>query len=73
MDQFQLGDLVFLKDVSGPEMIVAKIEDQQCECWWFNKNYDFRRESFPTAMLEKHKPSSTGFVGISAELRKEKF
>lgn len=61
--KFQVGDVVRLKGVFGPQMLVEDprfLSSGTCDfevwCVWFDGSYDLHGDSFPSVLLEKVTP-----------------
>lgn len=68
---FKAGDVVRLKPVKGPWMLVESCDGNAAVCFWFDKNDAGHRETFPTSFLEAKKSESGGIAGFAGVQRKQ--
>ena len=65
MADYKPGDVVRVKPIKGPWMVVESCGDQNTVCTWFDKNDTWRKETFVTAFLEQRKIEPSEISGFA--------
>lgn len=57
MDDFKVGDLVQVKGISGPTMVISVVGKGVCNCVWFDREGKISIIEFQTVLLQSAKLS----------------
>jgi uncharacterized protein YodC (DUF2158 family) len=65
MADFKPGDVVRVRPIKGPWMVVESCEGRSAVCFWFDKNDTWRKETFISELLEQRKSETSGISGFT--------